>query len=194
MNAHNAPPDGVDDISLVEAVQRGELQAFELLVDRHLANVRTFLALRTPVSQLVDELAHETFVFAYHHVGEFRAGTSFRAWLLEIAWNLLRAEVQRFSRELSNQQRFAAECFSQGFNGEAAALPSREVEFLQECVEQIPAPMRELLTLKYHDERSTEEIAGRLQRSLAWVRTVLFRLRQQFRKCIEGKRKRGQPC
>jgi DNA-directed RNA polymerase specialized sigma24 family protein len=42
-----------------------------------------------------------------------------------------------------------------------------------------------LLTLKYHDEHPTADIAQRLQRSLAWVRTTLCRLRQQLRECIE---------
>ena len=88
-----------DDDSFVQAVQRGDHENFEPLLDRHLPHVRAFLALKAPIPHLVDELAHETFVFAFRNLGKYTPGTSFRAWLRAIAWNLLRAEVQRFSRE-----------------------------------------------------------------------------------------------
>src|SRR2546426_713972 len=53
---------------------------------------------------------------------------------------------------------------------------------------------RQLLAWKYHDGCSTDEIGRQLQRSLAWVRTVLFRVRQQLKECIEEKvRKEGWP-
>ena len=44
---------------------------------------------------LIDEIAHETYVFAYNHIQEFQRGTSFFAWLKSIAWNLLQTLAQR---------------------------------------------------------------------------------------------------
>ena len=184
---------GEDDIC-VQAVQRGDHQAFEPLLDRHLQHVRAFLALKAPIPQLVDELAHETFVFAFRNLEKFTPGTSFRAWLRAIAWNLLRAEIQRFSREQANQARYAAQDLDEWMRQPAEAQTSREVEHLEECVRQIPAPMKELLALKYHEDCSSDEIAKRLDRSLAWVRTVLFRLRQQLKECIEAKLAKERPC
>jgi RNA polymerase sigma-70 factor (ECF subfamily) len=183
-----------EDTTLVLKVQAGDSEAFEPLVDRYLMDVRAFLALRAPVSHLVDELAHETFVFAFQHLSEFTAGTSFRHWLRAIAWNLLRAEIQRFSRQQTNQARLAAQWLSETEHGAVESQTSREVEFLEACVRQLPPPMREILTLKYTHESSTGEIARKLQRSLAWVRTVLFRLRQQLKECIEAKLGRNDPC
>jgi len=183
-----------EDDTLVQAVQRGDPDAFEPLIDRHLTHLRAFIALKAPVPHRVDELAHEAFVYAVGHIREFAPGTSFRAWLKAIAWNLLRAEIQRFSREQVNQSRFAEEWAEQVANDDSSFNNSREVESLEECVKQMPAPMRELLALKYHNECSTDEIARRLQRSLAWVRTVLFRLRQQLKDCIEQKRSQERPC
>ena len=189
-------PDAVqiNDDTLIQEVQQGELASFEPLLDRHLTHLRAFIALKAPVPHLVDELAHETFVYAFGHIREFAPGTSFRAWLKAIAWNLLRAEIQRFSREQVNQSRFAEEWAEQVANDDSSFNNSREVESLEECVKQMPAPMRELLTLKYHSEYSTDEIARRLQRSLAWVRTVLFRVRKQLKDCIEQKRSKERPC
>jgi DNA-directed RNA polymerase specialized sigma24 family protein len=74
--------DAVDDLALVQAVQRGELQAFEVLLERHLDQVHGFISLRLPLPHLVDELTHETFVFAFRRIHEFITGTGFLSWLL----------------------------------------------------------------------------------------------------------------
>ncbi|MEY4385375.1 MAG: polymerase sigma-E factor [Verrucomicrobiota bacterium] len=186
---HNVASEG-----LVRAAQAGDHDAFAALLDAHLPHVRTFLALKAPVPQLVDELAHDTFVFAFRHLDEFQPGTSFRAWVRAIAWNLLRAEVQRFAREQVNQEKFAAWQLAEWETTSTETAPTAEAEHLQSCLDQLDGPLRELITLKYRDEQSTETIAARLKRSLVWVRVSLFRVRAQLRECIEAKLKGGQPC
>ena len=179
-------PHSYDEDVLIARVQIGETEAFAPLVDLHLPHLRAFIALKLPVSHLVDEFAHETFVFAFRNIAAFEVGTSFRAWLRAIAWNLVRAEIQRFSREQSNQSRYAAARLAE-YSAAENPHTSREAELLEECVRQLPPAMRRLLALKYESGHSSEEIAGTLQRSLAWVRVTLFRVRQQLRICIDGK-------
>lgn len=190
-NLANTPD---NDTALVRAAKLGDHDAFATLLDAHLPHVRTFLALKAPVPQLVDELAHDTFVFAFRRLGEFEPGTSFRAWVRAIAWNLLRAEVQRFAREQVNQEKFTAWQLAEWETSAAEIAPSAEAEFLHDCLAQLDGPLRELITLKYHGDHSTETIAAKLKRSLVWVRVSLFRGRQQLRECIEAKLKGGQPC
>ena len=186
--------DPVAEDALVLRVQHGDLNAFEPLVDQHLPHVRAFIALRTPAAHLIDELAHEVFVYAFRHIGEFTAGTSLGNWLRAIAWNLLRAEIQRFSREQSNLTRYAHARRLELADRADAVAGSNDAEFLEQCIEELPATMRRLLDLKYHADHSSEEIARNLNRSTAWVWTTLFRVRQQLKACIEGKLGGKQPC
>jgi RNA polymerase sigma-70 factor (ECF subfamily) len=194
MTSMSPKPELTDEDALIERVRGGDLQAFEPLVERHLPQVRALIALRTPASHLVDELAHETFVYAFRHMHEFEPGTSFGKWLRAIAWNLLRAEILRFSREQANHTRYAQAQRVDWVESGADLSGSREAEFLEECVSELPGAMRELLTLKYQSEHSSEEIGRRLQRSTAWVWTMLFRVRQQLKACIQGKMGGKQPC
>lgn len=186
--------DPVDEDALVKRVQAGDLQAFEPLVDRHLPQVRALLALRAPAAHLVDELAHETFVHAFRHIHQFEVGTSFIKWLRAIAGNLLRAEILRFSREEANQTRYAHDQRLDWAQSAQDLSLSREAEFLEQCVNALPEDLRTLVSLKYHGEHSGEEIAQRLRRSTAWVWTMLFRVRQQLKACIERKMGGKQPC
>lgn len=189
----NKPAQSSDETVLVRAAQVGDHDAFAALLDAHLPHVRTFLALKAPVPQLVDELAHDTFVFAFRRLNKFQPGTSFRAWVRAIAWNLLRAEVQRFAREQVQQEKFAAWQLAE-FSAASENTPSAEAEHLHDCLAQLDGPLRELITLKYRDDHTTETIAVKLKRSLVWVRVSLFRVRAQLRECIEAKLKGGQPC
>lgn len=179
-----------DDAPLIRAVQAGDLTSFETLLDRHLDGVRAFISMRLPVAHLLDELTHETFVFAFRQIAKFTAGTSFRAWLRAIAANLIRAELKRFQREQTNQLGYAQFRALEAELDEAAGSASRESEWLHECIAELPASMRELLAQRYREEFPTAVIAARWRRTETWVWQTLFRLRQQLRLCIEGKLRR----
>lgn len=194
MNPTRSEAEPIDQDTLVKQAQGGDLKAFEPLVDAYLPEIRAFLALNVPAAHLVDELGHETFVYAFRHIHQFAAGTAFGAWLRTIAWNLLRAEILRFSREQAHQMRYAQEHFLKLASEETAPPASHEVDFLGECLEQLAPSARTLVDLKYHRDHSSEEIAEQLQRSAAWVRTTLFRIRQQLKDCIQSKQRREQPC
>lgn len=176
-----------EDAQLVAAVQAGDLQAYEPLVGGHLDAIHAFVALKLPVPHLVDEITHETFVFAFPSIAKFTPDTSFRAWLRAIAANKVRAEIERYYREERNRLAYTERRAIEDALQTTASPDSREVEALNDCLKDVPEKLRTLLNLKYHDESSSEEIASSLERSVAWVRTTLCRVRQQLRECIERK-------
>ena len=186
-------PPPPDEAALVRAVQAGDPKAFEPLVDLHLDHVRGFIALRLTVPHLVNELAHETFVFAYRNIHDFAAGTAFRAWLRAIAMNLVRAELQRYRREQTNQVALARAQLLEQELDQTPAAETPEIEHLRECVQDLPRVMKELLTLRYKDEVPVEQIAVRLVRTHAAVWQMLFRLRVQLKQCIEAKIAKSSP-
>lgn len=184
--------DSAEDAQLVAAVQNGDLHAFDPLVERHLDAIHAFVALKLPVPHLVDEITHETFVFAFRSIAKFTTDTGFRAWLRAIAANKVRAEIERYYREERNRLAYSERCAIEDAVQETAPQDSREVEALNDCLKDVPTNLRTLLNLKYHDESSSEDIARSLERSVAWVRTTLCRVRQQLRECVERKLK-AQP-
>lgn len=182
-----------DESALVRSVQAGEASAFAPLLDRHLEHIHAFIAVRLPVPHLVDEIAHETFVFAFRNLARFTPGTSLRAWLRAIAANKIRAELERFGREQRNRLGYSLQREIELSAAEPDERTHAEIRFLEECIALVPDHLRALLDLKYRDGRSSDAIAFRLQRSAAWVRTTLFRVRQQLRECLESKLGATQP-
>ena len=178
------------DAEFVARVRDGEANAFAPLVRRHLTAVRAFVAMKLPVAHLVDEITHESFVFAFQNLDALNSTDSFRAWLRAIAWNLVRKELLRFAREQANlsklQQIQVADLAAA--NGPNAA--SDEAMFLEECLATLPDTSRHLVQERYRRGLSNDELAAAMGRTSEWVRVTLFRIRAQLRDCVTGKLER----
>lgn len=182
-----------DADAAIRMARQGVPRAFEQLVDAHLDQLRAFIALKLPVPHLIDEIAHESFVFAFRRIDGFEPGTSFRAWLRAIATNLIRAEIQRYARDQAGRLNYARAQVLEREISEESESHMDELEFLQECLREMPENHTVLLDLKYRDDLPIETIAARLDRTQNSVWQALFRLRQQLRMCVEGKLVNSRP-
>ena len=76
-------------------------------------------------------------------------------------------------------------------SGTTSETPADEALLLEECLNKLPAGMRQLLDESYQKEATAAEIAQKLGQTRQWVRVTLFRVRKQLRNCIESKLGRG---
>ncbi|MFN0078954.1 MAG: RNA polymerase sigma factor [Prosthecobacter sp.] len=173
------------DASLARLVERGDEAAFRKLMEQHLQRLRSFLALRAPVPDLIDEVAHDTFVFAYQNLGDFTEG-SMQPWLRSIAHNLLRDRLKAYARETIKHERYSEMIRWEMTLGAVDKPVSDESDRLAACLEKLGPHQRTVLDLRYELQLSSDEIAQRTGRSTLAVRTLLMRVRQQLRKCIES--------
>ncbi len=173
--------------TLVRRVQEGELEPFEQLLEQHSSPLRAFIAMKLPIPHLIDEIAHETFVFAHRHIDGFEAGTDFGKWLRAIAYNLIRKETLRYQRASRNQEKFLDHCLIESAGSDGLGPDSNVVVFLEECLEELPEEHRRLLERKYRLAESSREMSAAFGKSEAWVRTNLCRIRTALRECIERK-------
>lgn len=86
----------MEDIGLVTQVAIfHNRRAFDQLVREYQSPVRRFFLSQTlGDSQLADDLAQDTFVKAYTHIGQFRGKSSFLTWLFRIAYNVFYDHVR----------------------------------------------------------------------------------------------------
>jgi RNA polymerase sigma factor (sigma-70 family) len=138
------------------------------------------------VPDLIDEVAHDAFVFAYRHMDDFEGG-SVQAWLRAIAFNHLRDRMKAHARETVRRARYSEhlrwELAAEGM----AQEPGEEAEHLNECVQSLPTNLREVIALRYEDNLTSDEIGAKLGRSAMAIRTLLVRVRHQLKHCIEAK-------
>jgi RNA polymerase sigma-70 factor (ECF subfamily) len=178
----------MNEQKIVEQIKKGNIQAFESVIDAYVRRLRTFVALNAPFSDMIDEIAHETFVYAFQNIHKFETGTSLFAWFRAIAKNLIRSEIQRRTRERSNKSKYVEQQLLTFSDSQNDNKTSQKMDYLDECLGRISNRMRRLLDMKYKNSLSRDEIAVALKQSPSWVGTTLFRIRNQLKDCIELKR------
>jgi DNA-directed RNA polymerase specialized sigma24 family protein len=77
----------VTDDELVRLALAGDAGAFDQLVIRHQAAVFRAALAALRVREEAEEAAQDALVRAWKHLGAFRGDSSFRTWLLSIAWH-----------------------------------------------------------------------------------------------------------
>ena len=86
--------DHSDDADLIARGRSGDLDAFNLLVERYQRPVYNLCLRMLAAPQPAEDAAQEAFIAAYRSLASFRGG-SFRAWLFRIAANACYDELRR---------------------------------------------------------------------------------------------------
>ena len=109
----------LEDAELVERAQRGDLGAYEELVNRYQGIAfRTAYVVAGSAAD-AEEAAQDGFVKAYRALGRFRRGAPFRPWLLEIVGN----EARNRRRSAGRRDRLALRAAAEETSGGAAPSP-----------------------------------------------------------------------
>ena len=86
------------------AARAGSAEAFSRLVALHQQGLRAFLRRLCGSHAEADDIAQETFVFAWEAMARFDAGRGFRAWLFGIGWRKFRERRRSWLRRLRREQ------------------------------------------------------------------------------------------
>ena len=159
-----------------------EPNAFAPIFDRHFDAVHRYLHRRAG-SELADELAAETFAFAFERRASCRATGSVLPWLYGIATNLLRRRWRAERRQLRAYGRSGVDGWA-AYEDEADARvdgSSLGARLAAALAEMRPRE-RDALLLYALADLSYEEIALALDVPVGTVRTWLHRARQSARR------------
>jgi len=174
---------------LIQRARNGDQDAFAALVGEHQRYVYN-LALRLLKNE--DEaldLAQETFVRAWTALPNFRGQSQFRTWLYRIVTNLCYNRLPNLRRSLNDLgDDVIAELpgTDTAFDNPARGFESRELRlYLHSAIDGLDENYRLLISLRYQNEMSYEEIAQMLNLPLGTVKTGLFRAKEQLRRVLE---------
>ncbi len=177
----------MDDLdALVEEVRRGERDGFARLIQACHVPVRALISALVHDPDDADDLAQQTFVFAYQRLAEYQIGTRFLSWLKAIARNMVLDYHKRAGQRRENLRRYLRlEIARQASTLAGVEALDPRLELLERCVGDLPDPQRSFLRLAHDRAITLEELAGRLRRSAAAVRKQLSRLHELLRECVD---------
>jgi RNA polymerase sigma-70 factor, ECF subfamily len=168
-----------DDADLVRRTTRGELTAFEALVDRH-RPVVVRVAAGIVGSDEAEDVSQDAFLRAFHRLEHFRGEAPFRSWLLRITHNAALDHLARRRPEPVDPQTFDASRPSDA-RAPAELLELRErIERLERKLHGLSYEHRVVLVLRDAEGFSYEEIADITASPLGSVKGRLHRARREF--------------
>lgn len=190
--ASQRSPAQVDERSLVDAARKDPAR-FAELYEIHFERVYAFIVRRVGNRDVAEDLTADVFHKALANIGRFEwRGVPFSAWLLRIAVNAIVDRAKRSGRELAVED-----------PPELSTQPGLEqVEDrarLYRLVNQLPEDQRQVVVLRFAEQKSIREIAQQLGRSEGAVKQLQFRGLQNLRDEFEvgkmpkrvGKKKPG---
>lgn len=171
----------MDDQTIIERVQSGDVNAYALLVRKYHRNLLAFIFRIVRDSHLAEDIGQEVFLNVYKELPRFDAGrgTPFAAWLFIVARNQCIDELRRRGRTepvgVEPLERLAAG----GESAEEALLRREELAALTATVRDLPEPFRSTIIMSLQGA-TLDEIARQSGVPQATVKTRLFRAKEKI--------------
>jgi RNA polymerase sigma-70 factor (ECF subfamily) len=176
-----------DDAELFARAQRGEMAAYEEIVQRYQQMAFRTAYVITGSAADAEEAAQDAFVKAYRALASFRTGADPRPWLLRIVANEARNRVRSSGRRQQVELRLAGSFRPGGAapSPEAAAVAAEDSKRLLELVNGLSEEDRLVIASRYFLELSGEETAAALGIPQGTVKSRLSRALSRLRTRVE---------
>jgi RNA polymerase sigma-70 factor (ECF subfamily) len=171
------------DEELVRLVLAGERDSFAVLVDRYKRGITNFIgaSVRSPAD--VADLAQDTFVRAYAHLGTFNPSLGrFSTWIYHIARNVVRTHLGKSLRRPKTQELGEDRTVENALPDlsvdadPAHGILRAEVESdVRAALAELPERTRTVLALRYYENMEYQTIAETMGLSLGNVKTLIHR-------------------
>lgn len=202
----------LEDETLVEALCRGDADAFATLVDRHSpAMIRVAMAY-VPTRAAAEEAVQETWIGVMRGIDGFEGRASLQTWMFRILTNVAMRSGARERRSMPFSALADAENTGEPsvdpdrflpsdhelFPGHWAIMPARwptpeegllageTREVIAAAIAELPPAQRTVIALRDVEGWSSEEVCEALEISAGNQRILLHRARSRVRNAIES--------
>ncbi|GLP97195.1 RNA polymerase sigma factor RpoE [Paraferrimonas sedimenticola] len=181
------------DQQLVERVQQGDKNAFNLLVQKYQHKVANLISRYVKNQGDVADVSQEAFIKAYRALPNFRGDSAFYTWLYRIAVNTAKNYlVSQGRRPPANDVAVEdAEFYEAGDALREVASPERVLlsseikQVVFDTIEQLPDELKMAITLREIEGMSYEDIANVMECPVGTVRSRIFRAREAVDKRLQ---------
>ncbi|GIV60958.1 MAG: RNA polymerase sigma24 factor [Rhodothermaceae bacterium] len=160
--------DELSDELLMEQLQAGTLEAFDLLVERYSSRLMRYLMDFLSDPQRAEDLLQDTFLRVYRNRHAYRRFAKFSTWIYTIAGNLARSEYRKNKRrkttytlqvQTRDQDDYELPLPDETFSPERLTERAFEEQTIQEALSQLSPRYWEVVVLRDVQQLTYDEIA-----------------------------------
>jgi len=186
LERHDARTEG-SDRDLIHRSKKGDRDAFTRLVHRYQDRAFTLARRLTGDPAAAEDLAQEAFLQVYRSLGRFDEERPFLPWFTTLVRNLARNRARRripLPVGAGGEELDPVDAEAPGPPERAAAAERKRR--IEAEVARLPPKYREVVALRYLEDRSVKDVAAALELPEGTVKTYLFRARDLLRRRLGG--------
>lgn len=184
-NTNINQPSASSDDELIDRAKQGDKDAFGQLYERYLTPIYNFIIYRVGNQQEAEDLTEIVFVKAWQALDRYQLqGVPFLAWLYRIARNLV-TDYHRAHKTPHLNLDTQITLPDPLPNPEEQVLASIQFEQLLEKIATLEPLYQDVLTLRFIQGLSHDEVADILDRNRGAVRVLQHRALQTLRRLIK---------
>ena len=147
------------DIELVEKLQRGDVEAFDLIYEKYSGKLYAFGLKYLRSKDEAEELVQSVFLKLWENYKNLKKESSFKSYLFTIAYN----DICKLFRKRNYQQKFIADTLYE--NSQSSSETENGVDYqsvlerVQQIVNKLPERQKTIYLKSREEGKSTKEIA-----------------------------------
>jgi RNA polymerase sigma-70 factor (ECF subfamily) len=175
----------INETSLIKHAIAGDANAFAELVKTHQLFLYNLALRAVSHPQEAQDVTQETFIRAWKGLKNFRGESSFRTWLYRILMNLCYDRYPRLQREKNTisleeeEKEIPVDSFLEQFSDQTELTT-----FIQQQLKTLPEVQRLVLSLRFQQDLSYQEISEIMDMPIGTVKTTIFRAKAQLKENI----------
>lgn len=182
----------LEDRELV-ALSINDSQYFYCLMKRYEDKLTNYVHRFTYLSNDdIADIVQESFINAYQHLNDCDCDLKFSSWLYRIvhnqAINFMKKNKQSVKIDLENDDEFVDWLVAET-NIEKETIKLHFNDYVQTILQKLKPDYKEVLVLKFFEDKDYSEISDILQKPMGTVATLLSRAKIQFKKIYEKENK-----
>jgi RNA polymerase sigma-70 factor, ECF subfamily len=178
------------DEQAIAAVKRGDIDCFEVLVNRYQARAIHLAYGMLGCHADAKEAAQDAFVSAFDALGRYTSRASFSTWFYGIVYNKCRDRLRKRGRSpfmvaLDGEEGDGLKLADLQAEDPSASAEDRELaEVIAGAVASLSAQQREAFSLYHIEGHTLKETAAQMNCQLGTVKAHIYRATRQLRKML----------
>ena len=171
-----------DDIYYIEAVRKGNVQAFSFLVEKYQKLVYTLALKLLKKPEEAEEMAQDTFIKAFQKLDSYEGKSKFSTWLYSITYNACISELRKRRIEFKSlDDRQISDQDEQKMHDYYRETKKEDQEkYLNLALAKLPEDDQVLVTLYYYENQSMDEISQITGLTVSNIKVKIHRARKRM--------------
>jgi len=171
-----------EDLYYIEAVRKGNVQAFSFLVEKYQKLVYTLALKLLKNPEDAEEMAQDTFVKAFQKLDSYEGKSKFSTWLYSITYNACISELRKRRIEFKSidDTRITEQDEMKMHDYYREVRKEDQEKYLNLALGKLPEDDQVLVTLYYYENQSMDEISMITGLTVSNIKVKIHRARKKM--------------